>query len=64
MTHDDGDADCTLVISPEDLTKIMNGQLDATMAFMTGKLIRSKELLYLPRHGRAVMFCWRVYWQG
>ncbi len=38
MSHADDDADCTLVISPDDLTKIMNGQLDATMAFMTGKL--------------------------
>jgi putative sterol carrier protein len=38
MTHDDDDADCTLVISPDNLTKIMHGELDATMAFMTGKL--------------------------
>ncbi len=38
MTHDDEDADCTLVVSPENLTKIMDGELDATMAFMTGKL--------------------------
>jgi putative sterol carrier protein len=38
LTHDDEDADCTLVISPDNLTKIMDGQLDATMAFMTGKL--------------------------
>ncbi len=38
MSHDDEDADCTLVVSPDDMTKIMHGQLDATMAFMTGKL--------------------------
>ena len=38
MTHDDDDADTTIVISAEDLEKIMHGQLDATMAFMTGKL--------------------------
>ncbi len=38
LTHDDEDADCTLVISADNLTKIMDGQLDATMAFMTGKL--------------------------
>lgn len=38
MSHDDEDADCTLVISADDLEKIMHGQLDATMAFMTGKL--------------------------
>jgi len=34
----DEDADCTLTISPDDLQSILNGQLDATMAFMTGKL--------------------------
>ncbi len=38
MTHEDGEAACTLVIKPEDMVKIMHGQLDATMAFMTGKL--------------------------
>lgn len=38
MTHDDADADCTLKITADDLVKIMHGQLDATMAFMTGKL--------------------------
>ena len=38
MSHADEDADTTLVISSEDLEKIMHGQLDATMAFMTGKL--------------------------
>lgn len=38
LSHEDHDADCTIVISPDDLTKIMHNQLDATMAFMTGKL--------------------------
>ena len=38
MSHEDEDADCTLSIKSEDLEKIMAGQLDATMAFMTGKL--------------------------
>jgi putative sterol carrier protein len=38
ISHDDGDADTTVVVSADDLTKIMNGQLDGTMAFMTGKL--------------------------
>jgi len=38
MSHEDEDADCTLQISEENLTKIMHGELDATMAFMTGKL--------------------------
>ena len=38
MTHADDAADCTLKITAEDLGKIMQGQLDPTMAFMTGKL--------------------------
>ncbi len=38
MSHEDHDADCTIGITPDDLMKIMNNQLDATMAFMTGKL--------------------------
>ena len=38
MSHADDDADTTVVVSSDDLEKIMHGQLDATMAFMTGKL--------------------------
>ena len=38
MSHDDDEADCTIVISPDNLEKIMQGQMDPTMAFMTGKL--------------------------
>ncbi len=38
LSHDDNDADCTLVVSPDDLLKIMAGQLGSTVAFMTGKL--------------------------
>ena len=38
MSHDDNDADCTLSITPENLIAIQQGKLDATMAFMTGKL--------------------------
>lgn len=38
LAHDDDDADCTLVVSATDLEKMMEGNLDPTMAFMTGKL--------------------------
>ncbi len=38
LTHADEDAACTLSISADDLQKILDGELDATMAFMTGKL--------------------------
>ena len=38
MNHEDEDADTTIAVSADDLTKIMHGQLDPTMAFMTGKL--------------------------
>ena len=38
LSHEGNDADCTLVVSPDDLAKIMAGQLDSPLAFMTGKL--------------------------
>jgi putative sterol carrier protein len=38
LTHDDSDADCTLSVSVDNMTRILDGTLDATMAFMTGKL--------------------------
>jgi putative sterol carrier protein len=38
MSHDDEDADCTISITADNLEKVMHGQLDPTMAFMTGKL--------------------------
>jgi putative sterol carrier protein len=38
MSHEDKDAECTLSITPENLVAIQQGKLDATMAFMTGKL--------------------------
>ena len=38
ISHEDKDAECTLTITPENLIAIQQGKLDATMAFMTGKL--------------------------
>jgi putative sterol carrier protein len=38
LTHDDSDADCTLLITSDNMTRILEGTLDPTMAFMTGKL--------------------------
>ncbi len=38
LSHDESDADCTLVITVESMTRILDGTLDPTMAFMTGKL--------------------------
>jgi putative sterol carrier protein len=38
LTHDDSDADCTLHITSDNMTRILEGKLDPTMAFMTGKL--------------------------
>ncbi len=34
----DGDAQCTITVSTEDFLKIVNKELNAQMAFMTGKL--------------------------
>ena len=38
ISHEDKDAECTLTITPDNLIAIQQGKLDATMAFMTGKL--------------------------
>ena len=38
VSADDGDAQCTMEISLESFMLMAEGQLDATSAFMTGKL--------------------------
>ena len=38
VSADDGDAQCTMEISLENFMLMAEGQLDATSAFMTGKL--------------------------
>ena len=38
ITNEDGEADTTLKISPDDFIAMTQGELDGTTAFMTGKL--------------------------
>ncbi len=38
VSNDDGDADCTIVISMDDFKTLLAGDLDPTTAFMMGKL--------------------------
>ena len=38
ITNDDGEADTILRLSEENLEKLLAGNLDPTMAYMTGKL--------------------------
>jgi putative sterol carrier protein len=38
LTHEDEAADCTLILSADNMAKILQGHLDPTMAFMTGML--------------------------
>ncbi|WP_417687227.1 SCP2 sterol-binding domain-containing protein [Roseibium sp.] len=38
VTNDDADADCTITMSPEDLSDMLAGELNPTAAFMGGKL--------------------------
>ncbi len=38
VSTEDGDADCTVGVSLEDLQSIVAGELDPTAAFMQGKL--------------------------
>ncbi len=38
VTNDDAPADCTVIVKKDDFEKLAKGQLDPTMAFMSGKL--------------------------
>ena len=38
VAAEDGEADSTLTLSPEALQQLINGALDPTFAYMTGKL--------------------------
>ena len=38
VSTDGGDAECTIALSKDDMESIMSGDLDATSAFMQGKL--------------------------
>ncbi|BAI71913.1 hypothetical protein AZL_012750 [Azospirillum sp. B510] len=38
ITREDGDSDCTIRISPENLQKLINGKLNPMLAFTMGKL--------------------------
>lgn len=38
ITEEDADAKCTITVAGDDLVAIVNGQLNAQMAFMSGKL--------------------------
>lgn len=38
VSNDDQDAECTITMTPENFEALMEGELDPTMAFMTGKL--------------------------
>lgn len=38
VTNEDKPADCTIIISKDNLEKLGQGKLDPTMAFMTGKI--------------------------
>lgn len=38
VSNEDGEADCTLTMSSADFEEMMSGDLDPTMAFMSGRL--------------------------
>ncbi len=38
LTHEDGNSDCTLVVSAADMAQMLQGDLDPTTAVMTGRL--------------------------
>ena len=43
-SNDDADADCTITMSLEDFEQMLAGDLDATSAFMMGKLKVSGDM--------------------
>lgn len=38
VSNEDKDADCTIRVTLENFTKMLEGDLDATLAYMTGRL--------------------------
>ena len=44
VSNEDGPADCTIVISAENLMKMFKRELDPTMAFMQGKMKVSGDM--------------------
>ena len=38
VSNEDKDADCTIKVSQENFAKVIKGELNPTMAFMTGKI--------------------------
>ena len=44
VTNDDTPADCTVIVSKDDLVAMTQGDLDPTTAFMTGKLKISGDM--------------------
>lgn len=44
FSHEDKDSDATVRVTGENLEKLMNGNLDPTLAFMTGKIKASGSM--------------------
>jgi putative sterol carrier protein len=44
VTHDDGEADCVVGMSLADLSALIEGELDPTTAFMTGRMKVSGDM--------------------
>lgn len=52
VSNEDGPADCTIVISPENLMKLLRKQLDPTMAYMTGKIKVKGDMSVVMKLGK------------
>ena len=51
VSADDGDADCTLTASAETFQQILDGELDPTGAFMSGRLTVAGDMGLAMRLG-------------
>lgn len=54
VTNDNGDADCTVAITAENLQAMLDGDLDPATGFMSGKLKVSGDMSVAMRLQRVV----------
>lgn len=54
VTNDDAEADCTVNITPDDLQELLDGELNPTAAFMSGKITVEGDMSVAMKLGTIV----------